>query len=102
VHHAQPGIYLVEGDTCPTQIVVSEELSDEGNLWLNCLRNDLAIANLERLSMASESALPMDAYVYVIAEANIETMEKLEMRKKKGFILSERLDDFLGKNSISM
>ena len=44
--------------------------------------------------MVRESELPMDAYVYVIAEANIETMEELEMRKKKGFILSERLDAF--------
>jgi len=94
VHNVQPGIYIVDGDTCPTQIVVSEELSDEGNVWLNCLRNDLAIANLERLSMAKESALPMDAYVYVIAVANIETMEELEMQKKKGFILSERLDTY--------
>jgi len=27
VRHDQPGIYLVDGDTCPTQIIVSEELS---------------------------------------------------------------------------
>jgi len=63
--NVQSGIYHVNGDTCPTQIVVSKELSDEDNLWLNCLRNDLAIANLERLSKAKESELPMDAYVYV-------------------------------------
>jgi len=92
VHNVQPGIYIVEGDTCPTQIIVSEELSDEDNLWLNYLRNDLVVANLERLSMAKEPELPMDAYVYVIGEANIQAMEELEMQKRKGFILSERLD----------
>ena len=94
VKHTQPGIYLVEGDTSPTQIIVSEELSEDDNIWLNCLRNDLASTNLERLAAAKEPELPMDAYVYVIGEANIQAMEELEMQKKKGFILSERLDTY--------
>ena len=34
----------------------------------------------------------MDAYFQVIAEANAETVEELYMRKKKGVILTEKLD----------
>jgi len=71
VTHTQPGIYIVEDDTSPTQIVVSEELSEEGNLWLNSLRNDLTIAGVDRLSMSKESKLPMEAYFQVIVEANL-------------------------------
>ena len=44
VQHVQQGIYLVEGDTCPTQVLVSEELPEEENLWLNSLWNDLELA----------------------------------------------------------
>jgi len=96
VQHDQPGIYLVEGDTCPTQIIVSEELSDEDNVWLNSLRNDLIAANLERLAMLREPKLPMDAYLQVIGEANIGPMEELQMRRKNGVILSEKLDASFG------
>jgi hypothetical protein len=92
VHNVQPGIYFVEGDTCPTQVIVSAELLEEDNLWLNSLRNDLSVAQLERLASSKEPKVPMGAYIYAIGEANIKTMEELQMRKKNGVILSEKLD----------
>ena len=94
VRHTEPGIFGVEGDTCPTQVVVSEELSEEDNLWLNRLRADLSTAQLDRFSGAKEPKVPMDAYFQVIAAANIKAMEELQMRKKNGVILSEKLDAF--------
>ena len=36
----------------------------------------------------------MDAYFQVVVEANIKAMEDLHMRKKKGVILSEKLDAY--------
>ena len=92
VLHVQPGIYIVTGDTCPTQIIVSEELSEEDNLWLNSLRNDLEAAQLERFETSKESKLPMDAYLQVIVEANAEVLEDLFMRRKQGVILTEKID----------
>ena len=94
VRHTGPGIYLVDGDTCPTQVIVSEELSEEDNLWLNRLRADLSTAQLDRFSGVKEPKVPMDAYFQVIAAANIKAMEELYMRKKNGVILSEKLDAF--------
>jgi hypothetical protein len=94
VRHTEPGIYRVEGDTCPTQVIVSEELSEEDNLWLNSLRADLSTTQLERFSGAKEPKVPMDAYFQVIGAANIEAMEELYMRRKNGVILSEKLDAF--------
>ncbi|MCL2306426.1 MAG: hypothetical protein FWC43_13875 [Planctomycetaceae bacterium] len=94
VQHTQPGIYSVEGDTCPTQVIVSEELPEEDNLWLNTLRNDLTTAQLERFAASKEPKLPIDAYIQVIGEANIKAMEELQMQRKKGVILSEKLDAF--------
>jgi hypothetical protein len=93
VQHAQPGIYLIEGDTCPAQVIVSEELSEEDNLWLNSLRHDLTAARLEQVVVSKEQELPMDAYFQVIGDANAEAMEELYMRKN-GVILTEKLDAY--------
>jgi len=38
--------------------------------------------------------LPMDAYIQVIGEANAEALEDLHMQKKKGVVLTEKLDAF--------
>jgi len=94
VQHTQPGIYLVNGDTCPTQVIVSEKLPEEDNLWLNSLRDDLSTAQLERFALSKEPKLPLDAYIQVIGEANAEALEDLHMQKKKGVILTEKLDAY--------
>jgi hypothetical protein len=93
VRHTQPGIYIVEGDTCPTQVIVSEELPEEDNLWLNSLRHDLTAARLEQVVLSKEQEVPMGAYFQVIGEANAEMMEELYMRKD-GVILTEKLDAY--------
>lgn len=37
----EPGIYHVEGDIIPIQIIVTRQLSDKENLWLRSLTNNL-------------------------------------------------------------
>ena len=92
VTHVMAGIYLVSGDTCATQVLVSRELPEQDNLWLNGLRGGLTAEQLERLALSNEQGLPMDAFFQVVGEANIEALEDLSMRKKEGVILSEKLD----------
>ena len=94
VQNVQPGIYLVEGDTIPTQVLVSEELSEEDNFWLTNLRNDLTEEQLERVITASRGRASTDAYVYAICDANAETLENLFMKRKNGVILTEKLDAY--------
>ena len=94
VKHTERGIYLVEWDTSPTQVLVSEELLKEENLWLNSLRNDLSAEQFEQVAKSKDRRLPMDAFFQVIGEANAETMEEMYMRKKKGVILTEKLDAY--------
>ncbi|MDR0327822.1 MAG: hypothetical protein LBI05_05955 [Planctomycetaceae bacterium] len=94
VGRVQLGIYLVERDTCPTQVIVSEELPEDDNLWLNSLREDLTADRLERVAMSAGKRLPLDAYIQVIGEANIKAMEDLQMKRKNGVILSEKLDAY--------
>ena len=94
VERVERGIYYVYGDTCPTQVIVSKQLSDVDNVWLNNLQKKLSIAQLERLARAKRPRLPMDAYFQVVYDANAEALEELIMRKKEGVILSEKLDAY--------
>jgi hypothetical protein len=94
VAKVQPGIYYVEGDTSPTQILVSEELPEEDNFWLTNLRDDLTEEQMLRVFTAASGREKIDAYVYAVGEANAETMEELFMRKKEGVILTEKLDRY--------
>jgi hypothetical protein len=94
VENVQPGIYLVNGDTSPTQILVSEELPEEDNFWLTHLRNDLTDEQMLRVLATTVGRAKIDAYIYTIADANAETMEELYMQRKKGVILTEKLDAY--------
>ena len=94
VQNFQPGIYFVFGDTSPTQIIVSSELSEEDNLWLRSLRTDLSAAQFGCAIESDDKKLPMDAYFHVLNEANTKALEELLMQRKKGVILSEKLDAY--------
>ena len=81
VTHVPPGIYFVEGDTCPTQIIVSEELPESDNLWLKSLRGGLTAEQLERLALSEK----LDAYFrerfapdIALSEARGEARGKIE------------------------
>jgi hypothetical protein len=94
VKNIQPGIYLIEGDTSPTQILVSAELPEDENVWLTSLRKDLTEEQIARVLAAAEGREKIDAYIHTIVEANAETIGELFMRKKEGVIISEKLDGY--------
>jgi hypothetical protein len=94
VTHTQPGIYLVAGDTCPAQIIVSEELSEADNFWLTNLRNDLTDERLERVYTTAKGRPSIGAYIDAITSANTEALEELQMRKKRR--LHELLEEWCG------
>jgi len=92
VENVQPGIYFVNGDTSPTQILVADELPEEENIWLTSLRNDLTKEQMARVLAAAKGRDKIDAYIYAIADANAETMEELYMKRKTDVFLTEKLD----------
>ena len=94
VENVRKGIYYVEGDKSPTQILVSAELPEEENVWLTSLRNDLTEEQIRRVLAAAEGREKIDAYLYTIADANAEIIGELFMRKKEGVIISEKLDGY--------
>ncbi len=63
----EPGIYLVQGDFLPIQIIVTRKLSKQKNLWLKSLTNKLDTA-----SASPKQAVPVrDYYDYAGKPKNI-------------------------------
>lgn len=49
VEQQEEGIYYLEGNIFPMQLIVTSRLSPEKNLWLSSLTNDLRKENMDRL-----------------------------------------------------
>ncbi|MDR0704790.1 MAG: DUF4351 domain-containing protein [Planctomycetaceae bacterium] len=80
----QKGIYVVDHDMGPTQIIVSSKLAKDKNLWLTHLNKQLTATRLQRLlteaaKHGKDSAL--ETYLDVIAEANFKTFQEVIMGK---------------------
>jgi hypothetical protein len=73
VEEKSAGIYLVEGDIIPIQIIDSRELSGEENLWLKGLSRDLEIGaavNILKAGREKAKGGALGAYMEVILNAN--------------------------------
>jgi hypothetical protein len=54
VEEKSPGIYTVIGDIIPIQIIDSRKLSEEENIWLKDLDNELDVSRINRLTVEIE------------------------------------------------
>lgn len=89
----QEGIYVIEGDTSPTQIIVSKELPEQANFWLKNLNSNLATEKLNYVIDVAKglgkNAL-LGAYLDVIIKANpIAFQELIKMGTDIDKILKE-------------
>jgi len=82
VEETSLGIYQVTGDYVPIQIIETKKLSEDENLWLKSLTNDLEIRNLDAIirnrQKSPGEAFP-DAYFNILIRANPEVF--LEVQK---------------------
>ena len=79
VEEKSPGIYTVEGDILPIQIIASRQLSPDENLWLKGLRNKLDPVEIQRVLVEisrQEKAARVGAYLDAIARANYLALEE--------------------------
>jgi hypothetical protein len=76
----QSGIYRVQHTPIPTQIVVSNELSESENLWLTSLKSDITAVQLKQVTteiVSHEHDAAVKAYFEVVISANFQTYMKL-------------------------
>ena len=80
IEKSYDGIYYIVNDILPMQLLVTSELSEEENLWLKCLTNDLEdIEIINRLSAeytAHEHEELYKSVMDVIVRANKERIEE--------------------------
>jgi hypothetical protein len=82
VEEKMPGIYIVKGDILPIQIIDSRKLSEEENIWLKDLDNKLDLPEMRQITneiqkLGKDKAARIEAYLDVIARANIEALEEM-------------------------
>lgn len=81
VKEEELGIYYVVGDKIPIQIIVTKELSEDGNLWLKSLTNQLektetAKKLIEEYGKHKENSL-YKSVMNLIVTANMEKFEEV-------------------------
>jgi len=94
VRQEQQGIFVVDGEVYPTQIIVVSELSEKDNFWLVNLRNDLTIEQWDKVITAAEDKPDIGPYIYALANANAKTLEEFVMQN---VLLTEKLDAYFTK-----
>ena len=79
VAEVQKGIYTINGDILPIQIIDSRRLSEEENIWLKNLRDKLDLSQVgqivsvaKKLDRAAETA----AYMFTILKANYNVLQE--------------------------
>jgi hypothetical protein len=81
----EAGIYTVNGDILPIQVIDSRCLSADENLWLKSLSDKLDHVEVEQISTKiarQGKAARIAAYLHAIAQANSETIqEAIEMAR---------------------
>ena len=92
------GVYTVEGDIFPIQIIDSRKLSAEDNVWLRNLGNKLKQSDVEqilrKIAQQGKSAR-IDAYAYAVTYANLYLLEDRYMTRKAPIDYEKRMEQFL-------
>lgn len=80
VREIAKGIYYLEGDAIPMQLLINNKLSEEENYWLHSLRNDLkAGGEIKKLIQRYEDNKTdkwYEALMEVIVQGNLEQVEE--------------------------
>ena len=87
-----PGIYRISGDYLPIQIIESKKLSDEDNLWLNSLTNNLKKSSLEHIMNESKKRGTEDqlrAFFDTLSRANPYVFKEVHMSTRTGQTFEE-------------
>jgi hypothetical protein len=94
IEKPSPGIYLVERNILPLQIVETKKLSASENIFLKALTNRLRASSLEAILEAKEKldqAIRLDAYFNVVINENTEAFEEVQIMARKSPTLEEVL-----------
>jgi len=81
IEETSKGIYNVQGDYLPIQIIESKKLSDKENLWLRSLKYGLEIENADAIIKEGgkrTEKVPLDTYLYILLKTNARIFKELQ------------------------
>jgi hypothetical protein len=96
VEKTSPGIYTVVGDIIPIQIIDQRRLSEEENLWLKGLYDNLDVPEINRVAGAIEQlgkSARVGAYWNAIGRANAEKLKEALQMARSTLTLEQVLED---------
>lgn len=92
IEERQPGIYTVEGDIIPIQIIDNRRLSAEENVWLKDLDNELDVPGISRIAAEIHrlgKSARIKAYLDAISRANPERIQEAINMSKSGLTIEQ-------------
>ncbi|MDR1637871.1 MAG: hypothetical protein LBR93_11110 [Treponema sp.] len=93
VEEGKRGIYSIEGDIMPIQVLVCHELPEGENRWFTGLREGVEGRRIRALTeeiLAGDKVLEAGAYLEAVIAANVEKLKEMgRMTKKLGLALEE-------------
>ena len=87
-----PGIYTLEGDILPIQLIDSRRLSADENLWLKDLNNKLEPLEVQRVLAdiyRQGKAARIKAYLEAIVRANTEAIQEAINMSNSGLTVEQ-------------
>jgi hypothetical protein len=96
VTNQEKGLYQVEGAGMPIQIVESQQLSEEENLWIKALSNHIEVKTMEKVFAEAKKVhgVPVQAYLNAIMQANPDVLEEVLKMRTKTKTYEEVLQEF--------
>jgi hypothetical protein len=94
VTRQEKGIHYIEGAGTPIQIIESQQVSEEENLWIKALSNHIEAQTMEKVFVAAKEVkgIPVQAYLNAIMKANPDVLA--EVLKMKTRTYEEVLKEF--------
>jgi len=93
VSRPEAGIYQVEGDIFPVQIIVTRELDEGENFILNALNRNIGAEKLKKVLLMNDLNKDLlNGYVKVILKENARALEEMKM------MTDEELENLIAKS----
>ena len=95
VEESSPGIYTVDGDILPIQLIDSRKLPEEDNLWLKSLSNRLKPLEILKISnevVKQDKATRIQAFLYAVTKGNTSVLEEARKMSKAAVTLEDVIE----------
>lgn len=77
VEHPEDGIYYLTGDTLPIQMILVPELSEENNLWLRSLTNNISTSQTAEKLIRAYDAHQQDGLYQSVMDLIVRSNKKM-------------------------